>query len=245
MVEPSDSRFDSLPLAAKRRIDAVCVRFEAAWRTSRPALEAFVRGVPDNERAVLLTELLYIDIECRRRCGEKPGAADYLARFPDRRAVILEVLPLASAPSTQLNPALDRTELFPIQEAVRRPFQAPGYEVLDELGRGGMGIVYRARHLALNRMVALQVHPFRRPSLAAAAGTLSPRGRGGGPAAPPQHRANLRHWRGGGAIVPGPGVRRRRQPARPSGGRAAGGAGGRAAAGTAGPAPCSTPTVRG
>ncbi len=150
MAEPTRRNATALTVKAAERHDRICDRYEASWGAGAPMpLEDLLGEVPDEERSALLRDLIRLEREFR---GPDAVKDEYLARFP---------LFLSAVESAFHNPAAETPmdAEYPAEwdEDAQPPPDLPGYEVFERIGTGGMGVVFRGRHLAFDMPVAIKM----------------------------------------------------------------------------------------
>lgn len=153
--EPVQAHVDS----TVQRVDIACDAFEAAWQSEpRPRIEDFLDDSTDRER--MFRELLALEFDLLQQKGEDGDPEDYRRRFPDLIPIIDELF----TEGETLAPVAGRlTDTVPMSNADQQAQrQSSGtafadYELLEEIARGGMGVVYRAVQTSVNRVVALKM----------------------------------------------------------------------------------------
>lgn len=135
-----------------QRLDRLCDQFEADWQAKRsPSLDDFLSQAPEPQRPHVFRELLGLELEYLHDDGNPPSKYEYLQRYPQYADSIHQLFEQFDEKSS------NTLQISAFEVPTQSPRWFDEFELIQELGRGGMGAVYKARQFSLERIVAIKL----------------------------------------------------------------------------------------
>ncbi len=110
---------------------------------------------PDGRFDAIVDEVL-----AQQRAGQNPQLAEFERRYPDHADQLREIFSTLLL-AERMDNERSLASCQPFDSDPRKPPEFPrqigDFELLHELGRGGMGVVFAARQISLNRRVAVKL----------------------------------------------------------------------------------------
>ena len=146
-IDRSSQLLEAAETAAESLLDAALARQRQCWMHGKriPVAERLRANPALAANGAFAAELIYDEFVLREKAGESPRWDVYLEEFP-QYAEQLSALRLAE---------MIVGDEFELPKANGTQFG--DYELVEEIGRGGMGIVYRAIQKPLGRHVAVKL----------------------------------------------------------------------------------------
>jgi serine/threonine protein kinase len=132
---------------------------ELATVEQPPPVESYIARFKALDSPTVVSRLLKQECLIRKQCGVPLDFKTCQARFPNLNLNRADLGPFLEAPQSEDSalPGATRNTDDPGTAPIIVPFNFGDYELLEELGRGSMGIVYRARQISIPRIVAVKV----------------------------------------------------------------------------------------